>query len=278
VGFVNYHTHSNHCDGVRPPADYVREAKARGFDALGFSAHAPMPFHNTWSIKPGKLDAYLKDIRALKKKHDGLQVLLALEADYIPGVSTAFADWKKNCGLDYIIGGVHLVATPGRENLWFIDGGPINYEEGLKHLFNMNIRRAVGCYFSQLWEMIMTEKPDIIAHPDKIKMNNRGLYFSTEDEWYLKYISETVDVIAKSGAVTEVNTRGIYKKRCPETYPSLRMLKEFQRRHVPVVISTDAHHPSEIALQIPETTGLLKEIGFRETMVFRDGGWHARPL
>jgi histidinol-phosphatase (PHP family) len=279
VGFVNYHTHSRHCDGVKAPEEYIKEAIARGFDSLGFSAHAPLPFENTWSIRPGMLDQYCVDIRHQQKKYSrDLNVLLGLEIDYIPGISKPFAEWRKECGLDYIIGGVHLVKRPGNKELWFIDGGPQGYDTGLKDLFDMNIQVAVETYFGQLWEMLRIETLDIVAHCDKIKMNNRERYFSTNDKWYKELLVATAEVIAHAGCIAEVNTRGIYKKRCEETYPSEYLLKEFLKLKVPVTISTDAHHPTEISLQIPETVELLRKIGFKETMVFHQGAWQARPL
>jgi histidinol-phosphatase (PHP family) len=258
---------------------YVKEAIRQGFDALGFSAHAPLPFANTWSIRPGKLNDYLHDIRTLKQKNASLiRIAMGLEIDYIPGVSKSFADTQKECGLDYVIGGVHLVSSFGTDALWFIDGGPKGYDDGLRDIFQMDIKKAVGRYFEQLEEMVLTQRPQIIAHCDKIKMNNRSLYFSQEEPWYKKHLSHMVDVIAASGCIAEVNTRGIYKKRCPETYPSVEVLKEFKRRKVPVIVSTDAHHPDEISLLMPETICVLEELGFRELMVLGRSGWEPRPI
>ena len=279
MGFVNYHTHSCHCDGVMRPESYVKQAIRLGFDALGFSAHAPLPFENAWSIQTGGLNRYLDDIQALKKKYQKrIPVLLGLEIDYIPGISEPFSKIKEACSLDYVIGGVHLVTHPTQDGLWFIDGAPQGYDEGLRDLFERNIREAVGRYFWQLEEMVTTQKPDIIAHCDKIKMNNRGLYFSQEEDWYQQHLRKMVDVIASSGCIAEVNTRGIYKKRCAETYPSIEVLKAFKRLNVPVTVSTDAHHPQEIALLMPETLILLKEIGFRETMVWSEQAWVPRLI
>ena len=109
-------------------------------------------------------------------------------------------------------------------------------------------------------------------------MNNRGLYFSTEDPWYLGMIRESANRIAAHGCIVEVNTRGIYKKRCPEFYPSLYMLKALHALKVPVTLSTDAHHPSEIALMWREAETFVREAGYREIMVCGESGWTARTL
>jgi histidinol-phosphatase (PHP family) len=279
LGFVNYHTHTKFCDGTSEPEEYVRAAIDLGFDALGFSGHAPVPFVNRWSIKPEMLDDYVSIILLLKEKyHRQIEIHLALEIDYIPGLSTDIKKFKKKYSLDYTIGGIHLVKAPHSEKLWFIDGSPEGYDVGLIEVFEMDICKAVGCYFTQLWEMITEQKPDIIAHFDKIKMNNRGLYFSTDENWYRNYIHETIRIIAYSGQIVEVNTRGIYKKRSEELYPSIWILEELLKLNVPVIVSTDAHKPEELSLQMPETLQILKDIGYRETMVLTSKGWKGRAL
>lgn len=276
---TNYHTHSQFCDGKEAPEEYIKAAIDAGFDAIGFSSHAPLPFENKWSIKPGMMQAYAHEIQRLKKCYAGeIKVFLGLEIDYVPGLSTPFSTFRNYYALDFVIGGVHLVASENTRDLWFIDGHPQGYDDGLKNIFHMDIKRGVDCYFTQLWDMILNEKFDVLAHADKIKMNNRGLYFSIEEPWYLDYIRETVKLIAKKGCIVEVNTRGIYKNRFPGFYPSVQMLEALFKKNVPVTISTDAHHPSEIALQWTEALQCIRDIGYRNIMVLEDNGWRKRKI
>jgi histidinol-phosphatase (PHP family) len=276
---INYHTHSHFCDGSSEPEAYVLAALEMGFAALGFSAHAPLPFDNRWSLKPDSVDEYLAAISALKTKYAGrIDVSLGMEIDYIPGISSSFSELKEQYALDFVIGGVHLVKSAGSEQLWFIDGSPEGYDSGLADIFDNDIRRAVKCYFTQLWEMIREQKPDIIAHFDKIKMNNRGRYFSTDDIWYRKYLYETIRTIASYGSIVEVNTRGIYKNRSDELYPAVWILRECFKLGIPVTVSSDAHMPEELIMQVPETMQLLKEIGYKNIMMLGDHGWTELPL
>lgn len=279
IRLFNFHTHSHFCDGTGAPEEYIKAAIEEGFEAIGFSSHAPLPFDNKWSIKPGKLTEYTAEIQRLKKCYAGkIQVYLGLEIDWIPGISLPFESIQKAHALDYVIGGVHLVASENSQDLWFIDGQPQGYDDGLRDIFHMDIRKGVDCYFVQLWEMLHTQKFDVLAHADKIKMNNRGLYFSTGESWYLDYIHKTAEIITRKGCIVEVNTRGIYKKRCPEFYPSVYMLEALCRRDVPVTISTDAHHPSEIALYWKEALQTLKDIGFASVMVLGPQGWEKKKI
>jgi histidinol-phosphatase (PHP family) len=203
---------------------------------------------------------------------------LGLEADHVPGLTTPFAQSREDYPLDYLIGAIHLVRAENTDELWFIDGPTQHYEKGLESIFHGDIRRGVDCYFQQLWDMLEHSTFDLLAHADKIKMNNRGRYFSTADAWYQDYILQTVDLIAANGCVVEVNTRGLYKKRSAEFYPSVFMLQALLQKQVAVTLSTDAHHPSEIGLQWKEAMDCLLSVGYRSISVLTACGWKEQPI
>ena len=178
---ANYHTHSLYCDGKSTLEEQVRAAEQCGLRQLGFSSHAPVPFENTFAMKEEKLPEYIQEIDRLQQTTD-VTLLKSLECDYIPGITTEFADRQTKNGLDYIIGGVHQVRQPNGDGLWFIDGSKQEtYDNGLRDLFDMDIKRAVTAFWEQTFEMLETQQMDIIAHFDKIKMHNRNRFF-TEDE------------------------------------------------------------------------------------------------
>lgn len=253
----NLHTHSIYSDGKSTPREHVEEAIRQGLVKLGFSEHGPLPFDNNFSVKAERMPEYLAEIAQLKEELDGrdgrdrLEILVGLEADYIPGVSECFAVTKEKYHLDYLIGGVHLVGhSANPEELWFIDGPKWEiYDEGLMKFFNGDIRKAVRCFFDQTNQMIEHEAFDIIAHFDKIKMHNRDRYFHEDEDWYCKLALETLDLIHQKGLVMEINTRGIYKKRYNGFYPSPWLMKEAHKMGVPMIISSDAHHYSELTLE-----------------------------
>ena len=82
----NHHTHSYFCDGSSVPEEYAEEAIRLGFDTLGFSSHAPVPFDNTFALKEERRPEYQKAIRELQKRYaDRLEIYMGLEIDFIPG-------------------------------------------------------------------------------------------------------------------------------------------------------------------------------------------------
>ena len=265
-GLFNLHTHTHYCDGSSAPEDYVKKAIELGFHTLGYSGHAPVPFKNHFAIKEESLKDYVEEIKRLRTKHSSdLNILLGLEIDFITGVVEDFKSFHNECDLDYCIGGIHLVANPEREGLWFIDGSKQEtYDEGLNKLFDGDIKRGVKAYYDQMNRMIDTQTFQILAHFDKIKMHNKGRYFQEDEKWYQDLLAECIELIAQKDFVVEVNTRGIYKKRSENTFPGISALKVLKEKSVPITINSDAHKPEELNLLLSESREMLKQLGIRE--------------
>jgi histidinol-phosphatase (PHP family) len=126
--------------------------------------------------------------------------------------------------------------------------------------------------------MIITQKPDIVGHLDKIKMYNRNRFFSEEEFWYVNLVEETLDLASGTGCVIEVNTRGIYKKRSDTLFPGTEILKKILQRNIPLTITSDAHAPQELSLGFEEARKVLIELGFRATWVKTGGVWKEVPF
>ncbi len=272
---LNHHTHSIYSDGNSQPEEYVRQAISLGFDFLGFTEHSPLPFDNTFSFKRSGKEEYLRLIGDLKSKYrDQIELALGMEFDFIPGISEDFEAVQEEFKLDYSIGSVHLVGSGLKENLWFIDGARAEiYDEGLELFYGGDIRKAVKAYYKQVNEMIQTQKFDIIGHLDKIKMHNRGRYFSETDSWYLSLVAETLQLIREKGTIVEVNTRGIYKKRSDTTYPGPAILTQISQLGIPIMINSDAHQPQELDGAMGVALQLVKDNGIREMVKYTNQGW-----
>jgi len=275
----NMHTHSIFCDGTAQPYEYVEQAILNDLISIGFSGHSPLPFENKWSIKALHFPNYCNAIKLLKPKYaEQIAVYLGLEIDYIPGMSENFKDFKSKNNLDYLIGSVHLIKNPEGLDLWAIDGPEEYYIDGLDAIFNNNIKAAVKAYFNQLNEMIATEEFDIVGHFDKVRMNNKQRFFKEDEQWYLKHIDETLDIIKQSGKIVEINTRGIYKAKTNSYFPDIETIKKCHTLNIPITISTDAHQPTEIPLLFDEALKSVKEIGFKTIMHFENYIWVEKPI
>ncbi len=275
----NFHTHSIFSDGKSTPDDVVVEAINQGLKAIGFSDHSPVPFENSFAIKNDEIDNYITTIRSLREKYKNqIDVYCSMEMDFIPGIVKDFKQTKETLGLDYMIGSVHLVGND-INRLWFIDGSKMEtYDEGLYNYFDGDIKKGVRAFFHQYNEMIETEEFDIVGHFDKIKMHNRGRYFSEEDKWYRDYLMETLTLIKEKSLIVEINTRGIYKKRSDDFYPSTWTFPLMKEMNIPVVISSDSHKAEELSLCFDEAEKALKAAGYKETMTFKDGAFTSVKL
>jgi histidinol-phosphatase (PHP family) len=272
----NLHTHCHYCDGSSEPEAYIKEAINQGFFALGFSSHAPVPFENKFAIQgEDQLIKYAREIRSLQQKYEKeLNIFLASEMDFIPGITADFDHFSNIAGLDYIIGGVHLLKHPEKDKLWFIDGpSRVTYDEGLRDIFDGDIRLAVKTYWRQVREMINTQNFDVIAHLDKIKMHNANRFFTENEAWYQQELKETLELIAKKKIIIEVNTRGIYKGRSDELFPGVDALKKIRESGIPITLNSDAHAPEDLSKYFPEAKEILKKFGFRKLMLITEDGW-----
>ncbi|MDP3462089.1 MAG: histidinol-phosphatase [Bacteroidales bacterium] len=276
----NLHTHTLYSDGKASMRQVVETAVAQNMHTLGISDHAPVSFDNAFSIKPDQLQDYCRELRFLQKEYSHLlHLFLALEMDFIPGISQPFSGLKDQCGLDYVIGSVHLVGSNHPENLWFTDG-PVRdtFDEGLATFFGNDIRKAVGAFFRQTNQMIEQEVFDVIGHFDKIKMHNQNRFFTEDEAWYRDMVMETLQLIREKNLIVEINTRGVYKKRSDSFFPSGWILQKMNSMHVPVLISSDAHQAEELQMLFPEANDALKSAGYAEQMHFSDKGWELRPI
>ncbi|MFP4469740.1 MAG: hypothetical protein ACLFPE_03600, partial [Bacteroidales bacterium] len=175
--------------------------------------------------------------------------------------------------------GIHLVRNEDMKDFWFIDGPDRKiYDDGLNRFFNGDIRHAVSTYWKQMREMITGEKPDIIAHLDKIKMHNQNRYFVETESWYEDELDKTLELIAREGCIVEVNTRGIYKGRSEELFPGAFALQKIRQLEIPITLCSDAHKPGELSGHFEETKAILRRTGFNSLMVLKEDGWKPTAL
>jgi histidinol-phosphatase (PHP family) len=270
----NYHTHTHFCDGKENMRFFVEKAAELQFDHLGFSPHAPISNLYDFTLTEEDIPAYLKEVARHRKQYPQMKIYKGMECDYIPGMTKDFLYYKKNYNLDYIIGGVHLVKVPNSNDIWFIDGPKREtYDEGIKNFFNNDIKKAVTCFWEQTYAMIETQQFDIIAHIDKIKMHNQQRFFQEDEAWYKKLVDHAIALVVKKGLIVEINSRGIYRMRCEDFYPSDYILSKLAKDKIPMIISSDAHKAEELPLYYNEAKNKLQNFGIKSVVIFENKKW-----
>lgn len=275
MSWTNYHSHTHYCDGKGSVTDFLGEACNRGMLSYGFSSHAPTPFAWPWTMKMEDLEDYLFEVESGKARYLGIiEVYTGLEVDFIPDVVSVKSAWITEADLDYTIGSVHFVDKFEDGVHWEIDGTHKIFLDGLEKIFRNDIKAAVKRYFSITRQMIMEAPPTIVGHLDKIKMQNLGgKFFNEDDPWYRNEVLQTLELMRYKGLLLEINTRGLYKKKCVTSYPSTWTFKHIRDMGIPVVINSDSHVPEEMTSFFSETANLLISHGIDKAHVLSKDQW-----
>lgn len=274
MNYSNFHSHTQYCDGKATAEEIVKRAIELKFESLGFSGHAPVPHGEEWCMTFESLPEYKKHILELKEKYkNDITLYLGLEIDYIPGITKSF-DWYMNeYDLDYNIGSIHIVKVPEVDKYWFIDGPKKGYLNGLKELFNNDIRKATKAFYEQSMEMIETQKPQVIGHIDKVIMHSYSDLISPNSNWHWDLLKTTLDTAKKHDSIVEINTRGIYSGKYPFTYPDNKAIEYCHKNNIRLMVNSDSHHPNDLDKEFDNTFNYLKNIGVKEIWIFKENKW-----
>ena len=277
---ANYHAHSDFSDGHASPEIFLKKAIELNLKAYGFSDHAPLPIKGMGSMKLVQLPAYLSEINRLKEKYAGkIQVYRALEVDYLPGKLNIQTDYISNANLDYTLGAVHYVEYLSNGQPWGFQSSHEAFQKGVNEIFDGDIKACIRRYYELIREMVENYAPDIIAHLDRVKKLNQGnRYFDEGEKWYQEEISETLESIAKSGSILEINTKGYYNKITIEPYPGTWILRLANELNIPIHIASDAHWPEFITGGFEFAADTAIAAGYKNYRIFIDGIWQDFPM
>lgn len=271
---TNYHTHCHFCDGKGSAEEVLEKAKQLGYQALGFSSHAPLPFANDYSMQQQDLTRYIETINALKNQQQ-IEVYLGLEIDYLQDyIQPADSKWRE-LGLDYVIGSVHaLLFSAEKNDMLSIDGLDDDVDYLLYDVYQNNSRKLVEDYYQKVTDLCRSGGFDILGHYDLVKKHNRRLNFFDESaSWYRDVAISSLDSVAKSGVIMEVNFGGMLRGATDDVYPPLWLLKEAFQRHIPVQINADAHAPHHLGVHQEYCRDLLLQAGYQTQRVLLDKKW-----
>jgi histidinol-phosphatase (PHP family) len=251
---TDYHMHTplcNHATGA--PRDYVLAAQKAGLEEVGFSDHNPMPTQfDDWRMAPDQLPKYVEMVEEARREFPHYPIRLGLECDFIPAYEGHIRDLATRADWDYLIGSVHYI-TPD----WDVDN-----PKHLKRWTEQPVDQIWQAYFDAYTKMAESCLFDFLAHPDLVKK------FGHRPEGDLaRFYHQMLDAAAEAGAVLEVSTAGL-RKDVHEIYPSRDFLAAAHARHIPIVINSDAHSPSEVAYEFDQAYALAREVGYTEVMRF----------
>lgn len=277
---ANFHSHTLFSDGKAAPEKYADAAIEKGFNAYAFTDHAPLPFDCHWCIKPNELNNYIESIKNEKQRCEKLiEIYCGLEVDYIPQIISTSDDVFKNPDFDFLIGSLHFLCHFSDQTYWDIASSAENFKRGLYEIFGNNAKALILKYYETMCEMIENHKFTILGHIDMIKMHNHeNCLFSESDLWYKKAVHEVLECAKSRNLFIEINTRGWYKKRTKDFYPSFEIMKQISGMKIPIVLNSDTHQVEEIDVGFKEASLVLKTAGIALKMILSKGKWIETPV
>lgn len=242
----NLHSHTQYCDGKAQMEEFAAAAAAAGFTHYGFSPHSPISVDSDCNMAKGDVAAYLAEVDRIKGGEYGERVKFyaSMEIDYLGKDCGPALGYFRDMPLDYRIGSVHFV--PNRRGEFIdIDGCASDFIKKMHDHFSDDIRYVVERYFEQVHEMIDGGGFDIIGHFDKIGHNGSHYVEGLDHEaWYNDLIDGVIAHIASAGIIAEINTKA--KQVHNRFFPDERYWSKVVAAGIPVVVNSDAHHPTLI--------------------------------
>lgn len=252
---VDYHMHTPLCGhATGEPREYAEQALRAGLSEIGFSDHAPLVSHQDarYTMNMSQLPLYHQMIESLQKSFKGLTIKLGLEADYVPGFEEKTRSILSGYPYDFVIGSVHFI------DAWAFD----DPDERVKWR-DKDIDRVYRDYYKVLRGSASSGLYDIMGHVDLVKkFGDRPTVDMTGE------VEETARVFKRSGVAVEINTSGL-RKPVNEIYPSLDVLKIYQKAGVPITFSSDSHDPRDVGKDYDKARDLALAAGYKNYLVFK---------
>lgn len=262
---ADYHTHTplcRHAEGT--PEEYVDAALAAGLTEYGIADHAPQrpePFDD-WRMLEAELPDYFAWIEKARVHAAGrIPVRAGLECDWLEGCGDWIDDLASRFEWDYLIGSVH-----------YLEGWDFDNPKWLGRWAESDVEEVWTNYWQTYARMAESGLFDILGHPDLVK---KFSYRPAGD--LARFYEPVVDAIAAAGCAIEINTAG-WHKPCAEAYPATEFLELACSAGVPLVISSDAHAPTEIGRDFNRAIELAKSAGYAETLHFEKRARRAEVL
>ena len=266
---TDYHVHTARCGHAGGAMRaYVEAALARGLSEIAFTDHVPLYFLPGEDPDPGiamtsaELPGYVEEVESLRAEFAGrIDVLLGLEADYAEGHEAALAGLLAAHDWDVVLGSVHWV-----KNDW-IDAphsGARHEREGSGTLW--------GEYYRLLAKAAGTGLFDVLTHFDLPKKFGHRMPPAVA-----RAEGEAVEAARAAGVAVEVSSAGL-RKTVAEEYPAPPLLTSLVAAGVPIVFSSDAHAPAEVAWGREKIEAAAMAAGAREHLSFRKRERRRHPL
>lgn len=263
-----YHCHTNSLgifDGNNSADEMISRAEELGFAEIGISNHMichpsigyinkmQNMYFRDYKVAEDIYKRTVDDIRTASLKHK-IKVWVGFEVDYFHDSEWCrfFERLKNKLEADYYIGSSHFIYNHNYNNILkiaYLKHNPEYIDDEMR-------REGLQMHWENIKNCAASGYFDFIAHMDQIK--SKG--FCGGSEWDdAKY--KVIEALAAGKTGFELSTKGLRKN--DEMYPAAWIVKELNKRDVPVVISDDAHRIEQIGENFAIAESLLEELHYQ---------------
>lgn len=255
-----YHSHNNSqgiFDGRSSAEEMIAKAEELGFEAIGVSnhlcVHPSMPngaskmFFNDPRLAVEVYKKVYAELDEVAARHK-IKVLKGFEVDFFPSIAWRkwFEEIIRCLDYDYLIGASHFICNADESYMC-----NIYHLERLPEQITPEDKNELLCgYWKNVTGAAASGYFDFIAHLDYC--TQFGL--CTDPKWQ-ETKQKLIDTISRRKQAFEINTGGI--ERIGRPYPDWWICQELIKNNVPVVISCDSHHTSQIGRHFAEAEDFL---------------------
>ncbi len=271
---VDLHNHTLHSHAKDSAAAMAAAAHAKGLAVFGLSEHSLRPAGYAYpdDYQPrlaAGFSSYLRETREEQRRYAGrMDVLLALEMDYMPGEEAYARAMTTAQPYDYVIGGLHFL---GR---WGFDYTAADWE----NLSRESCAEHFARYYRDLTRMADSGLFQIAAHPDLIKLfrpDDFQAWLAGADA--LNLARGALTAMKRNGMAMEISSAAL-RKGLGEPYPCPALMEIARDIGLPVAFGSDSHRADDVAWGFDALSAYARRFGYGESVYFTNRTMHRRSF
>lgn len=249
------HIHSPYCPHGTTDTliSYIEKAIHEGFEDITFTEHAPIPagFEDPTPEQDSFMTReafheYVSEIQQLQTIYaHKIQIRLGIELDYIVGFEQQTSDFLNEFGhlFDDAILSVHFLNYAGHYTC-------IDFSHEVFQAFVTevgSVEEVYNLYYDTVIKSIKADlgpfKPKRIGHPTLVHKFQLAHRQVIDDD---SQIRRVLNVMQELGYELDVNSAGLSKKYCQESYPAAPYIAYAKNLGLPLVFGSDAHQVCDL--------------------------------